>query len=241
MPQLKADLHLHTAEDAVDFRLIRYRTEDLILHARQQNFQVIAVTNHLWPTVTAEQIAQARDQGLLLLPGVEAQLRNRHVLVIGTEPNLSPPRTFDDLCAMRRDGYLVIAPHPFYPSPFALRGLLLQHLDAFDAVEYCHFYCRSFNSNRGAVALAKDQGLPLVGNSDMHALWQLGKTYSLLQSEFSPEGVIAAVKAGRVQVVSAPLSLRLYLQVSLAKAVSDLCWNIPYYFLVGRHRRARRA
>lgn len=241
MPDLKADLHLHTAEDAVDFRLIRYRTEDLFRHARKQNFQVIAVTNHLWPTVTAEQITRARDQGLLLLPGVEAQIRNRHVLVIGAKPGLAPPRTFEDLRAMRRDGYLVIAPHPFYPSPFALRGLLLEHLDAFDAVEYCHFYCRSFNANHRAVVLATEQGLPLVGNSDMHALWQLGKTYSVLQSEFSPEGVIAAVKSGRVQVKSEPLSLRLYLQVSLAKAVSDLCWNIPYYFLVGRHRKARGA
>jgi hypothetical protein len=237
MPQLKADLHIHTREDVVDYHLIRYSTEDVIAHARQEGFQVIAVTNHLRPTVTAEQVARARDQGLLLLVGVEAQIRARHVLVIGPDRRLSPPKTFDDLRAMRRDGYLVIAPHPFYPSPFALRGLLPRHLDAFDAVEYCHFYSRVLNSNRRAVALARAQGLPLVGNSDMHSIWQLGKTYSLIESEPSAEAVIAAVKAGRVRVVSQPLALPVYLQVLFGKVVSDVFWNIPYYFLFGRKRK----
>jgi hypothetical protein len=243
MPELKADLHIHTCEDVVDYHLIRYSTEDVIAHARQEGFQVIAVTNHLRPTVTAEQVARARDQGLLLLAGVEAQIRARHVLVIGPEGRLIPPKTFDDLRAMRRDGYLVIAPHPFYPSPFALRGLLPRHLDAFDAVEYCHFYSRVLNPNRRAVALAWEHDLPLVGRGTPFRwcphmpAWQLGKTYSLIESEPSAEAVIAAVKAGRVRVVSQPLALPVYLQVLFGKVVSDVFWNIPYYFLFGRPRK----
>ena len=92
MPELKADLHIHTGDDEVDHYLIRYSTAQAIAAARAQGFQVIAVTNHRRPTVTPEQIAQARDQGVLLLTGVEAELDHRHVLVIGPGGRFTPPR-----------------------------------------------------------------------------------------------------------------------------------------------------
>ena len=239
MPELKADLHIHTSDDEVDYRLIRYSTEQAIAAAQGQGFQVIAVTNHRRPTVTSEQMACARDQGLVLLVGVEAELFHRHVLVIGPGGQFKPPASFADLRAMRADGYLVMAPHPFYPSPFALHGLLEQHADAFDAVEFCHFYSRYLNPNHRAVAFAARNGKPLVGTSDMHAAWQLGKTYSLIQSEPTPEAIIAAVKAGRVRVVTQPLTLGIYLQGFLFKVVRDLFWNIPYYLLVTPRRGSR--
>ncbi len=240
MPELKADLHIHTNEDEVDYHLIRYSTEQVIATARAQGFQVIAVTSHRRPTVTPEQVARARDQGLVLLAGVEAEIVHRHVLVIGPAGRFPPPASFADLRAMREDGYLVMAPHPFYPSPFSLRGLLEQHPDAFDAVEFCHFYSRRLNPNRRAVAFAARHGKPLVGTSDMHAAWQLGKTFSIIESEPSPAAIIAAVKAGRVRVVTQPLELGLYLRGFVYKFTTDVFWNIPYYFLVTQ-RKMRRA
>jgi predicted metal-dependent phosphoesterase TrpH len=239
MPELKADLHIHTDEDEVDYHLIRYSTEEMIASTRAQGFQVIAVTSHRRPTVTPEQIAKARDQGLVLLAGVEAELNHRHVLVIGPGGQFKPPASFADLRAMRQDGYLVIAPHPFYPSPFALRGLLEQHPDAFDAVEFCHFYSRYLNPNRRAAAFAAQNHKPMVGTSDMHAAWQLGKTYSMIESQPTPEAIIAAVKAGRVRVVTQPLRFAPYLQGLVYKVAAELFWNIPYYFLVTRRKLSR--
>jgi len=239
MPELKADLHIHTGDDEVDYHLIRYSTAQAIAAARAQGFQVIAVTNHRRPTVTPEQRARALEQGLILLAGVEAELNHRHVLVIGPDGQFKPPASFDDLRAMRNDGYLVMAPHPFYPSPFALRGLLEKHPDAFDAVEFCHFYSRHLNPNRRAEAFAAQNHKPLVGTSDMHAAWQLGKTYSMIESQPSPEAIIAAVKAGRVRVVTQPLQLGNYLRGFAFKFATDVFWNIPYYFLVTQRKMRR--
>ena len=49
-------------------------------------------------------------------------------------------------------------------------------------------------------------GLPLVGTSDCHRIWQLGTTYSLLEAEAKTiPAVFAAIRAGRVRIVTGPL------------------------------------
>ena len=49
-------------------------------------------------------------------------------------------------------------------------------------------------------------GIPLVGTSDCHRIWQLGTTYTLVDAdEKTVPGVFAAIRAGRVRVVTAPL------------------------------------
>ena len=49
-------------------------------------------------------------------------------------------------------------------------------------------------------------GIPLVGTSDCHRIWQLGTTYTLVDAdEKTIPGVFAAIRAGRVRVVTAPL------------------------------------
>jgi hypothetical protein len=56
------------------------------------------------------------------------------------------------------------------------------------------------------VAYAQRMGIPLVGTSDCHRLWQLGTTYTLLDAEEKTvPSVFAAIRAGRVRVVTAPL------------------------------------
>jgi hypothetical protein len=50
-------------------------------------------------------------------------------------------------------------------------------------------------------------GKPIVGNSDLHRLQQLGSTYSLVEAEANPDAICEAIRAGRVQIRSQPLSL----------------------------------
>jgi hypothetical protein len=57
------------------------------------------------------------------------------------------------------------------------------------------------------MAWASAHGKPLVGNSDLHILSQLGTTYSMVDaSEPSPDAICEAIKRGRVEVVSTPLN-----------------------------------
>lgn len=201
---LKADFHIHTREDPHDF--IRYTAVELLATAARQGFDVLALTCHNKRIHTEELRLRAEDHGILLIPGVEASIEGKHTLLLDMPYSRWGVRAFDDVRALRREGGLVIAPHPFFPVPKCLNDKLRENLDVFDAIEFSHFYTRSLDFNRRAVEYARRMDLPLVGTSDCHRLWQLGTTYTLVDTEDrSIPGVFAAIRVGRVRVVTAPL------------------------------------
>ena len=217
---LKVDLHLHTAEDPVD--RVNHTARELIRQAAREGFDVLSITNHQQLTFNQDLSSFARESGILLIPGVEATIQKRHVLL------LNPPqgKTFSDFASLsriRRPETLIIAPHPYFPGIHSLNGRLLKNLELFDAIEYCHFYSSRINLfNLKAVEVSKSNGFPLVGNSDAHFLSQLGTTYSLVHAEKNIEAIFAAIRKNRVEVITRPLSpfemgsiVRLYLRMKL--------------------------
>jgi predicted metal-dependent phosphoesterase TrpH len=204
---LKADFHIHTREDPHDF--IRYTAVELLLAAAKQGFDVLALTCHNKRIHTAELSRRAEDLGILLIPGVEASIEGKHTLLLDMPYTRWGVRTFEHVRALRRSGGLVIAPHPFFPAPKCLNDKLRENLDLFDAIEFSHFYTQTLDFNRRAVEYARRMELPLVGTSDCHRLWQLGTTYTLLDAaERTIPAVFEAIRAGRAQVVTAPLTLK---------------------------------
>ena len=201
---LKADFHIHTREDPHDF--IRHTAVELLEEAARQAFDVIAITCHnkrLWNEALRR---RAEDLGILLIPGVEAAIEGRHTLLLDMPYSRLRVRNFAHVRRLKRDGGLVIAPHPFFPAPKCLNGKLRENIDLFDAIEFSHFYTQRVDFNRKAVAYAKRMGLPLVGTSDCHRLWQLGTTYTLVDaSARTVPAVFEAIRAGRVRVVTTPL------------------------------------
>jgi predicted metal-dependent phosphoesterase TrpH len=203
--KLKADLHLHTQERE---SFIPYDAPTLIDRAAREGFRVLAITNHDTQTYTDALAAYARTRGVLLIPGVEATIEGRHVLIYNAHVEPARLRTFRDLRQLKRRDWLVVAPHPFFPRGYCLRNRLLDEIDLFDGVEFSHFYAPQVDFNRPAVRLAERAGLPLLGTSDSHLPCQLGTTYSILEVD-SPTvaAVLAAIRLGRVSVVSRPFSL----------------------------------
>jgi predicted metal-dependent phosphoesterase TrpH len=201
---LKADFHVHTREDPHDF--IRYTAVELLEQAARQGFDVLALTCHNKRIHTEELRRRAEALGILLIPGVEAAIEGKHTLLLDMPYTRLKVRTFAHVRALKRDGGLVIAPHPFFPAPKCLNDKLRENLDLFDAIEFSHFYTRSVDFNRKAVEYARRMDLPLVGTSDCHRLWQLGTTYTIVEAAARTiPAVFAAIRAGRVRVVTAPL------------------------------------
>ncbi len=200
---LKADLHLHTAEDPCD--RVSYTAKDLISKAADEGFEVLAITNHQCLTFDQKLSAYARERGILLIPGMELNVHHRHVLLLNP-PSGKKVTDFSSLSALRRPDRLIIAPHPYFPNPRSLNGHLLKNLRLFDALEYCHFYSSRINFNHKAMALSRSHGLPLVGNSDTHFLAQLGTTYSLIYAEKDPVAIFEAIRQRRIEIVTRPLS-----------------------------------
>ena len=216
---LKADLHLHTREGE---GFIAYDARGLIDRAARDGFQVLSITNHDTITFSEDLSAYAWERGILLIPGVEATIEGRHVLLYNIDISPDRIRTFGDLRRRKSPDWLVVAPHPFFPGPTCLHRRLLQELDLFDAVEFCHFYTRGIDFNRRAVRLAREARLPLLGGSDSHCARQLGTTYSLVTAEMTVPSVLGAIRKGQVEVVSRPLTLRECARIALELFVGSL-------------------
>ena len=202
--ELKADLHLHTRERE---RFIAYDARDLIDRAAQSGFQVLSITNHDTVTFNAELQGYAEERGILLIPGVEATIEGKHVLLYNIDVPLERIRTFADLRRLRGPEWLVVAPHPFFPGSICLRERLLEEIDLFDAIEFSHFYTTRIDFNRSAVRLAQETGLPLLGTSDGHVVRQFGTTYSVIEAEPTLAAVLASIRKGQVRVETRPLTL----------------------------------
>ena len=205
---LKVDLHIHTADDPQD--IVPYSTVELIDRAAALGFGAIAVTLHDRQLELSPLVAYARGRGVELIGGIERSICGKHVLLLNFPAAASESvASFHDLAALRagHPAGLVIAPHPFYPAPTCLRGLMERHADLFDAVEINAFYTRGFDCNGAARRWGRRHGKPAVGNSDAHRLPLFGRTFSLVGSRPDADAICAAIRAGRVEVRTTPLSM----------------------------------
>lgn len=237
--RLKVDLHLHTADDLVEIVAGRKKLispKQMIDMAVEQNFDAIAITHHGVQYGNNELIEYANQKGLLLIPGVETFIQKKHVLLI----NFSTKKhilTYHDLSRYKTDDVLVIAPHPFYLVSECVGNDLVRYRDCFDAVEYCHYYYKFFNLNKKAIRVAQKLNLPLVGNSDAHRHFQFGKTYSYVGAEQKTiPAIIQAIKQGRVEYISQPLTLGEFLRETFW-----LLEKLPYILNIALRKVALRS
>lgn len=218
--QLKVDFHAHTRDDPKDY--IDFSAEELIDWAAERGLDALAITNHDVITFSSELEDYAAGRGILLIPGVELTLSNKHVIVVNPEfRDAAGFRSLSELTSIRDDRNLIIAPHPFYPGFKCLKSELEVHIDSFDAVEFSFFYNHLINPNTKAVELARTRNKPLVGSSDCHNIWQVGYTYSVIEAEKTTSSIIAAVKEGRVEVSTTPLSMREMFRVGINWVLGD--------------------
>jgi len=201
---LKVDLHLHTSEDPVD--VIVHDAYALIDRAAELGFAALAITLHDCQLSDARVFDYARERGITLVPGVERTVEGRHVLLLNFPAAATESvRTFADLASLRkRANGVVIAPHPFFPDVTCLRSKLERHAELFDAVEWSYFWTTGLNFNARAVRWARQHGKPIVANSDLHDLRQLGRTYSLVFAEAQADAICDAIREGRVALETTP-------------------------------------
>lgn len=204
--RLKADLHTHSKENFIE--KVDYSALELINLAQQKGFDILSITNHDVLTYNTYLRDYAKEREILLIPGVEITVEGKHVLLYNIKDFNNPPiRTFADINCIKAENNLVVAPHPFFPTPHALQSKLYQHIKLFDALEYCQLYIPFFDFNEKTLEAAKKYHLPLIGGSDTHCLIQFNKTYTLIEAEKEVESVIQAIKDQKVEVRNYPLPL----------------------------------
>jgi predicted metal-dependent phosphoesterase TrpH len=234
MPAYRVELHSHCQGDPVDSYLSHSIFEQ-IDQARRVGLDALAVTWHRKVCAHAEAEAYARDRGILLIPGMEAEIDRKHVVVLNIEPaDLPPETTWDEIRALRqrKPEAFVLAPHPFYPHPSCLGRALGKNADCIDAVEWCILHLDwlpgGLNPNLRAARWARKHGKALVACSDAHKLSILGQNAStVIADELTPASIFAGIRAGRVTFPRRGLSL-----LPLVSQAVD--------FVVAQPRHARR-
>ena len=204
---LKTELHTHTIDDPQDGkRPVCHSAQQLMDEAEKQGFQVLSITNHNQLLFSPSLEEYARKRGVLLIPGVEATLQGKHVLLYNFSNYKNSWNNPEIVTKHKGPNQLAIAPHPFFPVPTSLGKLVSRWRDLFDAIEYSGLYLSWLNFNLRAEELAQQLNLPLVGNTDVHQIFQLGRTYSLVYADKNIDSVLNAIKQGHVRLVTKPVS-----------------------------------
>ncbi len=223
--ELKVDFHCHTSDDLVE-TAVSGRTNlpspfQLIDLAVKQNFDAISITHHGIIYRNEKVNEYARQKGLLLIPGTEAFIERKHVLLINY-PMVKPFKKYTDLCTYKREDGLIIAPHPFYILGKCVGQNLIKYIDCFDAIEYSRFHFKFINPAEKALRVARKYNKPLVGCSDAHKPYQFGTTFSIVDAEEkSVTATIRAVKQGKVNYVS--------INESLLNFTKDFLWTVKTF------------
>jgi hypothetical protein len=208
---VKIDLHIHTLDDPKD--AIDYSAHQLLERARALGFRVLAITLHDAVFDRQEVFDDAAKMGILLIPAAEMRLNGADVIVLNVRAEeIAQLRDFDDLRrlrARRGNSIFTIAPHPFYMFGGSIGSRLLQEVDCFDAIEFCHFHMGLFNPNRRAVKLASRFRKPLIATSDAHRLHVFGQHYTSIPvpPALTVENVFASLRSGPLRLTSPDCSL----------------------------------
>ena len=202
---LKVELHAHTGLDPADY--IPHTTRQLIDRAAALGYDALAITLHDRYYDAAEDRAYAQARRVVLIAGIERTIERRHFLLLNFPRECAAVSTFDDLRALRRmfPCGLVVAPHAFYPIATAINAEIDRHADLIDALEVNSMFTTWLNFNDRAIRWARAHDKPLVGNTDLHLLQQLGTTYTLVDAAPDADAICGAIRAGRVEVRSQAL------------------------------------
>ncbi len=218
---LKANLHFHTNDDPKEN--IPYSIYQGIDWAAHWGFQVIGLTCHQKFVNVPKYCDYARRKGILLIPGIEANIKEkdvwwsggRHVGILNPDSKIEQVHTFSQLAEYKKSHpeILIIANHPYFFSCLHSLGHFLEkYIDIFDAIELSWFYTKEIDFNRKAKKIAQKFNKPMIATSDTHFLEYMNRSYALLEVENKTvESVINAVKQGKISNRLSPLSSNLEL------------------------------
>ena len=176
MTILRIDLHVHTNRSDGILEPIA-----MIKFARKKGLDGIAITDHDVPMCEDEYIDLSERAGdFIVIPGVEVSTRQGHILLLGVHE--SPPKkcdVFEALKIARKNGGIIIIPHPF---DYIRKGLgsLAKKIPA-DGIEIYNGGTLFNFMNKKAFKLAKERQLPMISSSDAHIPSALGHAYTIFR------------------------------------------------------------
>lgn len=195
------DLHTHTKFGSNCSYL---HPEELVQRAKQLGLDGVCITEHdlCWEREALQTLS--RENGILVIGGVEVSTDVGQVLIFGVH------QPFWRICSAQQlrglvdgEGGAMIASHPFRADMFPNKAPPIEEVcnrDIFrlvDAAEVFNGGASSRELDFGSQVLSKLK-LKGVGGSDAHALHTIGRCVTIFQRRISSEqDLVDELKAGR--------------------------------------------
>ncbi len=196
---LKTNLHFHAKNDE---KISDYTIYQMIDYAKASGFDVLAYTPHKKFIEQKEFSDYAASRNLLLIPGIEIEIKGRHILVLNCDKKAENIKTFNELADYKKNNphIFIIAPHPYVFSKKSLFSNLAKNIDVFDAIEMTVFSNSIFNFNKKAAETAAKYNKPFIATSDAHFLKDIERGCALIETEQkSAEAIFNSVRKNNFQ------------------------------------------
>jgi len=158
------DLHIHS-KYSFDSNL---NPEHVVEVARRKGLTGIAIVDHnnIQGAIEARRIAQ---QKLVVICGTEINTEIGDIVGLFIDRDIRSRRFEDVLGEIKNQGGISILAHP-YKRKKSVNPDILKKIDALEA-----FNARNGNNNRNVGLLAQRCNLPVVGGSDAHFAFEIGR------------------------------------------------------------------
>lgn len=206
------DLHTHTAPLSYDGSL---SPEELIKGAKEKGLDGICITEHDWFWEPAALIRLAKQHHFLIIPGVELNTEDGHLLIFGLDRYVFGMHraSFAKKLVEEAGGAIVLA-HPYRrrfredgDSPEKAYRSAIERVggeDIFqiaDAIEVLNGRGSPLQ-NTFSLEVSQKLGMRGVGGSDTHISKDIGRCATLFEREIKGVGdLIQELKAGRFRAV----------------------------------------
>lgn len=233
---LKSEFHSHT-NHIQTWSEGNYSPDKLIDRAALLGFDVLCITEHYstfknWPDYRKDPLKTYRDykeyakkKGILLIPGTEVWFEEGEVLLINFRGDARKLKKIMDLRKLPKN-VLKIASHPFYGRKMCMGHKIIKYRDLLDGWEYCHFYYGWLNPNKKAVALAEKFGKKMIGTSDVHRLYQLNRTFTLVDAKKDANAIVDAIRKGKHKAITNQLPFSLFVWMFIVAGLGGIALSL---------------
>ena len=210
---MKLDLHVHTVLSDGD------RIDRIIAVAEGRRLDGIAITDH--DTIRGVRIARKIAKNLLIIPGIEVATNIGHILILNISkmPRKNRYHIYNYIEILewaRENNATTILAHPITSIPQLIKNREIIEKYKPDAVEvYNSLYPFFPLSVTLSKRIAGKLNLPQTGGSDAHKYSQVGKCYTLVNSEKNIEEIMEKIRGGLIESSGRPAEIRIRTKISI--------------------------
>ncbi len=216
---IAVDMHVHTIfSDGV------HTVREILRYAKIKGLNGIAVTDHNTAIGALKALNEARNLGLLVIPGVEVNCREGHILLYGIREELPQrlrrkPDVHEVIDYGLENSVLVSIAHPYGRALF-LRYPIVEMTEILHRIRGIEVLNgrTPMSRNKLALELAEKLGKVYTAGSDAHVVDELGRVRVLVDDPVeSYEDFLEYVKQRKIKVIGSTTILGIAVGIAKRK------------------------